>query len=153
MSDTKTETSAITDLYHQLINGWNHRDGAAMAACFSDNGSMVGFDGSQVDGRAEIEAHLSGIFAHHQPAEFVVIVRDIRFFNPDSALLRAVAGMVPPGKTEIMPAVNAIQSLVASRHDTDWRIELFQNTPAAWHGRPEEVDRLTAELQAKFNDR
>jgi uncharacterized protein (TIGR02246 family) len=150
---SSTELSAVTDLYHQLIDGWNRRDGAAMAALFTEHGNMVGFDGSQVNGRDEIESHLSGIFAHHRPAEFIVIVRDIRLFGADAALLRAVAGMVPPGKSDIMRAVNAIQSLVASRHGADWRIELFQNTPAAWHDRPEDTDRLTAELQAAFNAR
>lgn len=153
MSNAGTGTSTIAPLYDRLVDGWNRCDGPAMAELFSENGSMVGFDGSQVDGRREIESHLSGIFAHHRPAEFVVIVRDIRMFTPDSALLRAVAGMVPTGKTEIMPAVDAIQSLVVSRHGDDWRIELFQNTPAAWHGRPEDFARLTAELQARFNDR
>jgi uncharacterized protein (TIGR02246 family) len=153
MSETSRETSAITNLYRRLIDGWNQHDGAAMASLFTENGNLVGFDGSQVDGRTEIESHLSSIFAHHRPAEFVMIVRDIRLLGADSALLRAVAGMVPPGKTEIMPPLNAIQSLVVSRTGDDWRIELFQNTPAAWHGRTEDVDRLTVELQATFNDR
>lgn len=153
MNITNTETAAIVDLYRRLIDGWNQRDGAAMASVFAEDGNLVGFDGSQVNGRAEIESHLSAIFAHHQPAEFVVIVRDVRIFNSNSALLRAVAGMVPPGKTEIMPAANAVQSLVVSRDDNSWQAELFQNTPAAWHDRPDAVDRLTAELQAAFNDR
>ena len=49
-------------------------------------------------------------------------------------------------------AVNAIQILVAARRDGQWRIELFQNTPAAFHGRPEASEVLTAELRAALRD-
>ena len=48
---------------------------------------------------------------------------------------------------EINPAVNAIQSLVAVTRDGRWRIALFQNTPAQFHGRPELAQQLTEELR------
>jgi hypothetical protein len=56
--------------------------------------------------------------------------------------------MVPPGRSDINPAVNAIQLLVASHRDGRWQIELFQNTPAAFHGRPELSAALTEELRS-----
>jgi hypothetical protein len=62
-------------------------------------------------------------------------------------LLRATVGMVMPGQTELNPALNAIQSLVAARRDGHWRIELFQNTPAAFHGNPDAMKKLTDELR------
>lgn len=62
-------------------------------------------------------------------------------------LLRAVVGMVPPGADDLNPESNAIQSLVARLGDHGWRIVLFQNTPAAFHGRAEEVAALTDELR------
>ena len=56
--------------------------------------------------------------------------------------------MVPPGKSEIDPALNAVQSLVAAKApDGEWRIALFQTTPAQFHGRPELVQQLTDELR------
>ena len=45
------------------------------------------------------------------------------------------------------PAVNAIQTLVALKTDNDFQIVLFQNTPAAFHERPELGDKLTRDLQ------
>ena len=54
--------------------------------------------------------------------------------------------MVPPGKSELDPSKNAIQALVA-RKDGDWRIVLYQNTPAQFHGRPELVQQMTTELE------
>jgi len=46
------------------------------------------------------------------------------------------------------PALNAVQSLVAERDRDGWRIVLFQNTPAQYHGRPHLVEQHTAELEA-----
>jgi len=143
----------VRALYFQLLDRWNDRDAAGMAALFSPDGNLIGFDGSVANGKAEIEAHLSPIFAHHPTAAFVAKVRAVRSLGQGVALLRAVAGMVPPGQSDINPAVNAIQSLVASRRDGWWQIELFHNTPAAFHGRPELRDALTEELRIVLRDR
>jgi uncharacterized protein (TIGR02246 family) len=70
-----------------------------------------------------------------------------QFLTPEVAILRAVAGMVPPGQSDLNPAVNAVQTLVAAKHDGRWRIALFQNTPAQFHGRPELAQQLTEELR------
>lgn len=139
--------AALRQLHATLLDCWNRRDAAGYAALFAPEGSLVGFDGSAVDGAAAIEAHLGRIFADHRPAAYVAVVREVRALGPVTALLRAAAGMVPPGQTRVNPAVNAIQSLVARYDGTRWWIELFQNTPAAFHGRPEAVTALTAELQ------
>jgi hypothetical protein len=62
-------------------------------------------------------------------------------------LLRAVAGMIPPGQDKINPAANAIQSLIAVNSGMGWSISLYQNTPAQFHGRPALVEQLTKELE------
>jgi hypothetical protein len=56
--------------------------------------------------------------------------------------------MAPPGKDDINPEVNAVQSMVAARRGGKWEIALFQNTPAAFHDRPELSKKLTGELRA-----
>ncbi len=63
------------------------------------------------------------------------------------AALSAVAGLVPPGQSDLNPAVNAIQTLVALKENDRWRIALLQNTSAVFHGRPELSVDLTAELR------
>jgi hypothetical protein len=52
---------------------------------------------------------------------------------------------MPP--SELDPAVNTIQTLIAVRAAGNWRIALFQNTPAQFHGRLELAQALTEELQ------
>lgn len=114
---------------------------------FWEDGNVVGFDGSQMNGQMEIASQLSQIFADHMTAAYLGKVREVRFLTRDVAVLRAVVGMVPPGKQDINPAVNAVQTLVAVRDEGQWRIAVFQNTPAAYHGRPELVEKLTEELR------
>jgi len=130
-----------------MLESWNRRNAAEFAAGFAEDASLIGFDGSQYNGRAEMEAEIGKIFADHQTAAYVWKVREVRFLTPDVALLRAVVGMVPPGQSDLNPAVNAIQTLVAVKEGGQWRIALFQNTPAQLHGRPELVQQLTAELR------
>ncbi len=146
-SVNSADEAAIRGLYQQMLAGWNKRNAPEFAALFAEDGNIVGFDGSQYNGRAEIEAEIGKIFADHQTAAYVWKVREVRFLTPDVAILRAVVGMVQPGQPDLNPAANAIQSLVATKQDDKWRIALFQNTPAQFHGRPELVQKLTEELR------
>jgi uncharacterized protein (TIGR02246 family) len=116
------------------------------AALFAADGTMIGFDGSQASG-TQIVDHLRPIFQDHPTASYVVKVREIRFLGPDSVMLRAIVGMVPPGERDLNPATNALQTLIAERQEPGWRIVLFQNTPAQNHGRPELTEKHAAELR------
>ena len=143
---------AARELYERLIQAWNKRNARDYALLFASNGSIVGYDGSQVDGQLEVGAHVSEIFSHHQTATYVTIVREVRPISTDVVLLRANAGMVPPGKDEINPERNAVQSMVAARKGGNWEIALFQNTPATYDGRPELSKKLTEELRVVLRE-
>jgi uncharacterized protein (TIGR02246 family) len=129
-----------------MLEGWNTRNPQAFAAPFAEDGEVIGFDGSQMSGSAEIAATLQQIFADHVTAPYVSKVRGVRLLSPNAAVLRAIVGMVPPGQADLNPAVNAHQTLVAKRAGT-WRIVLMQTTPAQFHGRPELVQQMTEELR------
>jgi uncharacterized protein (TIGR02246 family) len=73
-------------------------------------------------------------------------VRDVRELAHDVALLRAFVRMTPSGKQDLNPDMTAVQSMGAVRDGSEWRIALFQNTPAAFHERPSEKEHLVAEL-------
>lgn len=143
----KNDTITPVTLYTRLLEAWNKRDARAFAALFAVDGNVVGFDGSPMNGRDQIGAALEAIFDHHQTASYVAKVREVRSLAPGVTLLRAVVGMVPPGSAGLNPNVNAVQSAVLVQEDGEWRIALFQNTPAAFHGRPEMVEQLTEELR------
>lgn len=146
------DESGVRQLYHEFLKRWNDRNAVGMAELFAEDGNLVGFDGSQLNGPAEIKSTLGKIFADHPTAAYVSKVREIRFLAPDVAVLRAVAGMVPPRQSDINPAVNAVQTLVAAKHQGQWQIAIFQNTPAAFHGRPELSKQLTEELRQTLHN-
>jgi uncharacterized protein (TIGR02246 family) len=140
------------ELYARLMEAWDKRNARDFALLFASGGNLIGFDGSQVNGQLEVGAHLTEIFTHHQTPRFVSVVRDVRSLAGDVALLRANAGLVPPGKDDIDPALNAVQSVVAVQKGGVWKIALFQNTPAAFHDRPDLVKKLTEELRARLRE-
>lgn len=143
-----TDYSPVEELYRRLIDAWNQRDAEVMAGCFVEGGTMIGFDGSTALGVTEIREHLAPVFRDHPTAAFVTDVQDIRSIGANVVLLRSHVGMIPPGSDDINPAVNAIQTVTAVRTGEEWGIALFQNTPAAFHGRPEMQEAMTASLRA-----
>ena len=146
-TDTISPDHPIHRLYEQILIAWNQQDAVEMAAQFEEDGNLVGFDGSQADSRAAIEDHLRPIFADHPTAAYVAKVCEIRMLSSNVGILRAVVGMIPPGSDDINPAGNTIQTLVAVQNADGWQATLFQSTPAAWHGRPQDSAALTEELR------
>jgi uncharacterized protein (TIGR02246 family) len=141
------DEAAVRGLPQRLWDAWNERNAEAFADLFGDDGHVVGFDGSTMDGRAEVAEHLRQIFADHQPARYVGKIKAVDFLAPDVALVRVIAGMVPPGKADIHAPVNAVQFFVAVRRDGGWRLASYQNTPAQFFGRPELAEAFTDELR------
>lgn len=142
--------SASRDLYSRLLDAWDKRNARDFALLFASDGSLVGFDGSQVNGQLEIGAHLSEIFSHHQTPRYIGIVREVRQLSAESALLRANSGLIPPGKDDIDPKLNAVQSMVAVQKGGSWKIAHFHNTPATFDQRPDLAQKLTEELRARL---
>ncbi|MEH7382636.1 SgcJ/EcaC family oxidoreductase [Bacillus sp. JJ1533] len=137
----------IISIYQDLLEAWNKQSAHGMADLFAEDGEQIGFDGSQSIGRAEIFAHLEPIFKHHRTARFVSKVKSVKFLSDKIAILRAIVGMVPPGQFDINPSVNTLHTLVVQEDEGNWKIKLYQNTPAQFHGRPELVEQMTEELR------
>jgi uncharacterized protein (TIGR02246 family) len=146
-TDTISCDHPVRRLYEQILIAWNEQDAPAMAGYFEVDGNLVGYDGSQADSRATIEDHLRPIFADHPTAAYVAKVREIRMLSSNVGILRAVVGMIPPGSDDVNSAGNTIQTLVAVQNADGWQATLFQSTPAAWHGRPQDSAALTEELR------
>lgn len=146
-SQPQSDESAVKARYQAIIEGWNLRDAAAMVEPFADDGVMIGFDGSQAKGWVEMAKLLAPIFNDHPTAAYVIKVKEVRLLSQDVALLQAIAGMIPPGKTDLMPERNVHQTVVAVRRDGKWSVVLLQNTPARFDGRPELVQQMTEELR------
>jgi len=147
---TPIDEHDVKMLYDGMLAAWNGRDAAAMAALFEPNGSVVGFDGSELSGSEAIGEEMARIFRDHQTGRYVGLVRDVRLLADGAAMLRAVAGIVPHGQADLDPSLNSVQTLIAVKHHQGWRVALYHNTPAAFHGRPEAVRALTDELRQRL---
>jgi uncharacterized protein (TIGR02246 family) len=141
------------ELYARLIEAWDKRNARDFALLFASDANVVGFDGSQVNGQLEVGAHLTEIFSHHQTPRYVSIIRDVRLIATDVTLLRANTGLVPAGKDDIEPALNAVQSMVAVKKGGAWKVALFQNTPATLDQRPDLAKQLTDELRSRLKQK
>ncbi len=137
----------VEDLYRQLIEAWNSRDAEAFAALFILDGEAVDSDGTQHTGRGAIVEQVRAIFATHDTPPFVTKIVGVTTVTTDVAIVRAIAGMVPRGTTELDPQLHSIQRLTAVFRGGDWRIALLQSTPARLED-PDDLTRLTTELQA-----
>jgi uncharacterized protein (TIGR02246 family) len=145
------DEAAVRARYGAIIDGWNADDAAAFAAPFARDGVVIGFDGSEIRGRKDVEAAMAAVFADHETGTYVGSVRSVRpLAGGDAMLLQAVAGVVPAGEDDLKPDLNSAQALVAERDaDGAWAVVLYQNTPAQYHGRPEAAAALTEELRAE----
>lgn len=144
---SESDDAAVRALYRRMLDGWNARDADAFAAPFADDAEVIGFDGSLQLGKDEIAATLGRIFADHPTGTYYAAVKSVRAVEADLAILRAAVGIVPSGQSDINPALNAWQTLTVARRDGDWHAVLLQNTPAQFHGRPDLVEAMSAELR------
>jgi uncharacterized protein (TIGR02246 family) len=117
-----------------------------MSAAVAYDGIVIGFDGSQMIGRAKVATEIGRIFADHETATYVTKIREVRALSENVGLLQAVAGMIPPGAPSLMDDRNSVQTVVAVLDGDTWVAALFQTTPAQFHGRPDLAQALTAEL-------
>jgi uncharacterized protein (TIGR02246 family) len=147
MTDETMNETHMRRLYERILEAWNSRSGDGYAAAFAEDGVVVGFDGSHSKGPTAIAEEMNRIFADHATGRYVGIVREVRSLGNDVALLHAVAGVVPAGRSDVAPDLNSIQALVAERQHGEWRAVLYQNTPAQFHGRPELAESLTQQLR------
>lgn len=143
---TFPEAGAVEFLYQQMISSWDKRDAAEYSQAFSDDATVVGFDGTIYHGRLQIRSELRQIFESHQTPSYVTKIKEMRLLAPGFALLNAIVGMVPPGQKELNRDLNAIQTILAQKEENKWTLVLLQNTPAQFHGRPELGDKMTEEL-------
>jgi uncharacterized protein (TIGR02246 family) len=137
----------IDTCYRELLLAWNRRDAQAFAALFTDEGQSIAFDGSAMNGRAEIASTLATVFQNELTGRYAASIRDVVEIAPGVVLLRSIVGMIPPESFDLNVMVKATQSVVFLEHDDEVKVALLQSTPAAFHGRSDVAEVLTLELE------
>jgi uncharacterized protein (TIGR02246 family) len=138
----------VEELYANLMEAWNKRDAKAFEDLFILDGDLVGFDGTQMHGQGMIREHLAKVFGDHPTLAYTYRITGVTQISTEVAIVRAIAGMIPPGAKDFDPKLHAIHRLTAVHRGGAYRVALFQNTPARFDGRPQEVEQMTADLRA-----
>jgi uncharacterized protein (TIGR02246 family) len=142
------DEAAVRDLYQQWMDGWNQGSGVAFASVFTEDGDLIGFDGTHLKGREEINSFHQELFDKWlEGTRLVGQVENVAFPAPDVAVVHAVGGTIPSGKSTPVPERDSIQTLIATKRDGKWRIMAFQNTRIRRMGRG-----LAAVLAWKLSD-
>lgn len=123
------QEEAVRGLYAKLMEGWNKGDAEAFAAAFTEDGDLVGFDGSHFRGRREIAEFHQPLFDKWlKGSRLVGHVKKVRFLNPGLAVMHVHGGTILRGKSKPSAARDSVQTLVASRDSGEWKFAAFQNT-------------------------
>ena len=138
----------VEELYANLMEAWNKRDAKAFEDLFIVDGDLVGFDGTQVHGQGNVGEHLRQIFGEHPTLEYVYRITGVTQVSTDVAIVRAIAGMVNPTTNDLDPKLHAVHRMTAVHRGGAYRVALFQNTPARFDRRPQDVEQMTADLRA-----
>ncbi len=64
MRTNQNDENKIRSLYEKLLESLNDNNAGEFSKLFADDGNVIGFDGSQMNGRNQINDELNKIFAH-----------------------------------------------------------------------------------------
>ena len=112
LSTSKSDDeAAIGELYQQMVDGWNRGSGEVFAAPYAQDGVVVGYDGTYLNGRREIASLHQQIFDRFvKGSRLVWKIRSVRFLTADVALLHAISGTVMAQQLNIDQERNSIQN-------------------------------------------
>ena len=103
----------VEELYANLMEAWNKRDAKAFEELFILDGDLVGFDGTQMHGQGMIREHLAKVFGDHPTLPYVYRITGVTQISTEVAIVRAIAGMIPPGAKDFDPKLHAVHRLTA----------------------------------------
>jgi len=128
-SEPDAVESKLQSLVQRVLAAWERGDGRALAAEFADDGDIVFFEGSCLQGRAQIEAVMQHLFETTlRGTRCLAQVKALRFVTPEVALIQTLGGVAFPEETEIPVERCSIQTFVAVRIRGIWSVASFQNT-------------------------
>jgi len=120
---------AVRDLFRRLLDDWGRGDGGAYGSRFTEDADYVAFDGSHTRGRKAIAASHQELFDKYlEGSRLTGRIEGVKFLGPDTALVHATGNTLMRGKSRPAPERRSIQTLVAVRHEREWRFAAFHNS-------------------------
>jgi uncharacterized protein (TIGR02246 family) len=126
--------SGIKQALADYIDGFNHHDGAAVAAAFAEDAERTTVRGEVSHGRSAIEKSYAGLFGGTlKNAHRTATVKSVRFLTAEIALVDAdyeLTGRTTNSGAEQPPA-KGLLSLVFTKHGDKWLITEFHEQEMA----------------------
>jgi uncharacterized protein (TIGR02246 family) len=121
--------TSVRGLLGRALEGWERGDGQAFAEAFAADGDLILFDGMLTRGRGQIAFVMQRLFnGALKGSRIAASVMDLRFLDPDVALMLTLGGVLLPGETQLPPDRQSIQAWVAARRAGRWQFASVQNT-------------------------
>lgn len=105
----------------KFVTAYNHRDAAALAALFTEDGELCDLTADDVvSGRADIQSHYEDLFADEDAPTLAIEVSSVRLVAPTLAIEDGVYHLTPPGDED------------APKQSTAYSAALLKNDAGVW---------------------
>ncbi len=126
---TDADKAAIAALTQKVVAAWAYHDADTFASVFTDDGTMI-LAGVYCEGRDQVRDHMAAAFeGQYKGTQVTGTPISIRSLGPDAAILLSLGGVLAPGETEVSAGSAIRASWLVVRHDGQWRLAAYQNTP------------------------
>jgi uncharacterized protein (TIGR02246 family) len=124
-----SDAAAIAALTQKMVAGWAYGDADTIANLFVEDGTMI-LAGSYCGNRDEVRDYFAKAFeGPYKDTQVTGKPISIRPLGPDVAILLSNGGVLKAGQTEVTED-NAIRaSWLCIRHEGEWRLAAYQNSP------------------------
>ncbi|GAA2076837.1 SgcJ/EcaC family oxidoreductase [Actinomadura alba] len=123
------DKAGIAALTQKVIAAWAYNDAEGFADLFIENGTMI-LAGVYKNGQAEIREFLRDAYqGRYKGTQVTGKPLSIRKLSADAAILLSQGGVLEAGESEVSPSAAIRASWVVVRHDGQWRLAAYQNTP------------------------
>jgi uncharacterized protein (TIGR02246 family) len=114
----------------RLVAAWARSDADAVAAVFTQDGTLILPGGVHKVGRDEIRAFMTAAYAGPFKGSRVTGTPvSVRFASDDVVLIRTHGGVMRDGETEIDPALAVRSTWICVRVGGEWQLAGYQNSP------------------------
>ncbi|MEU8271216.1 SgcJ/EcaC family oxidoreductase [Sphaerisporangium sp. NPDC049002] len=126
---TEADKAAVVSVPGRIVAAWANQDAKAFADVFTPDGTMI-LPGFYRKGADEIEAFMAGAFqGPYKGTQVTGQPIDVRFISDDSALVITVGGVIGAGQTELADESAIRATWVVARHEGEWKLAAYQNSP------------------------
>ncbi|MGW0392232.1 SgcJ/EcaC family oxidoreductase [Streptomyces sp. NPDC003042] len=127
---TSEKEKAALGVPLKLVAAWARNDADGVADVFTEDGVLILPGDVYKTSREEIRAFMAAAYAGPFKGSGVTGQPvDLRFVTDDVALIRTHGGILPPGETEIDPALAVRSTWTIVRRDGEWQLTAYQNSP------------------------